>query len=1043
MYRFCLLILFSVLSAPLFGQMINRVVPSDGYFTFSLRRFNEGNFDKALAEFNRDLQRAVKIPDSNGQIFLWLDSMTYWIMCGECHYQAARYDEAMRSFNNALQIYLQQPDWLKQITYSGGPMAVPRQPFPWGVSTRKGGVGDFSQCKFQILQENINIINLGKQGVALQQNAQLTGIRADEIISKMALMIRRRAEILGPLSKYDPETKNLTEILGAKPCLPNHFTGVWVDVLYGLALSAMGDDAAAVPELERGLLMQGQFDHQLTPVALYELANIARRSNKNDEAQKLYLESSFSAFFARDWGLLGETFRKAADTQKLLDKTKPFPSLAAALTFLGSQKEVSPLVLVPLCHENAEDAFNAGNAAACAVLNQQAANLMKGRDISGTVHGARNHYIAAMLSYAAAYADYIAGKPPERQTQIGDVNLGTALGFMRRASLWLYQLRILENFFQQGLITTRGPVTIRIADELYDLLLRDPTAADWATQPMDSLAAMTFTPAESFERWFNVALQRGDREKAFNISEKARRAKFFSSFALGPRLFSLRILFEGSDKDLTPEVRLERQTLSLDFARFNELSAQVRNIKQQLQQIPLVPKDAAQIERQRQLFDELEKYSVAQETMLRPIALSRTKAPNVFPPVLTLEQIRKELPENTAMLVFFPSLGTYHGFLLDSRNLDMWTLTQEARADSLQKLITDYLDALGNKDSNRAMTAKELSDPKAKWKEAGKNLLNRLLGNKPRQVNFTELVVVPTGPLWYVPFEAMCVGGDELRPLITAGTDPLRIRYAPTASLGVPLKTGGRSATASTLVLHGKFFSKDEPSVALSALDRFSAAGIQNLIPMPALTSDDGYRDLPGSASAFASQIQQLVVLDDIPMPQNAQALGWSPFTADKTKLKNPVASWLNLPWGGPQLVVLPGFHTPAESSLKAAGRGQVRMAPNGDDLFLSAMTLQACGAKTILISRWRTGGRASYDLTERFLKHCIDKPPVEAWQEAVFDVGGEPLVPAEEPRVRIPQSEANAPPPSANHPFFWGAFMLIDRGEKPENTEKPASGLD
>jgi tetratricopeptide (TPR) repeat protein len=1024
--------------------MINRVVPSKEYFTFSLRRFNEGNFNAAFNDFNKDLQQAVKIPDANGQMFLWLDSMTYWIMCGECHYQAARYDDALRAFNNALQIYLTQPDWLKQISYAGGPAAVPRQPFAWGTSARKGGMGDFRQCKFQILQENINIINLGKHGTAVQQNAQMNSIHADEIISRMALMVRRRAEILGPLSKYDPQTKLLSEVLGGKPCPPNHFTGVWVDVLYGLALSAMGDDAAAIPELERGLLMQGQFDHQLTPAALYELGNIARRANKNEDAQKNYLEASFSAFLAGDWVLLGETFRKMSDTQKLIDKNKPFPPIAAALAFFGGQKDVSPFVLVPLCLEKAEDALSAGNAAGAATLNVQASNIMSKRDIAASVHGARSDYIAAMLSYTAAYNDYVNGKPPLLQLQAGDKHLETALGFVNRGSLWLHQLRVLESFFRQNMITTRGPITIRIADELYDLLLRDPTANDWAVQPMDSLAAMTSVPPEAFERWFNAALQRGDKERAFNISEKARRAKFFSSFTLGPRLFSLRILFEGSSNDITPQMQLERQTLSLDFTKFNDLSKKVRDIKQQLQTVPLVPKEQAQIEKQKQLFNDLEKYSYAQEAMLRSMALTRTKVPNVFPPVLTLEQIRKELPEGTAMLVFVQALGTYHGFLLDSRNLDMWTLTQELRADSLQKLITDYLDALGNKDPNRSISVKDMTDPKAKWKETGQKLLNRLLGNKPRPVNFTELVIVPTGPLWYVPFEAMCVGDKELRPLITAGKDPLRVRYSPTASLGVPVQGGGRSAAVPVLTVCGKFVSKEGPEVSLNAVDRLIKAGIQNIVPMPATLSDANYRGLPASSSAFASQVKQLVVLDDIPVPQNGLPLGWSPFSMDKDKLKNSVGTWLNLPWGGPQLIILPGFHTPAETSLKVASRGTAKAVPNGDDLFLSAMALEACGAKTVLISRWRTGGRASYDLTEHFLKNYAVLPAAEAWQQALLDVGSEPLTLNEEPRVRVSAAEKDIEPPLANHPFFWGAFMLIDRGEKPEQAAaKPASGLD
>jgi hypothetical protein len=213
--------------------------------------------------------------------------------------------------------------------------------------------------------------------------------------------------------------------------------------------------------------------------------------------------------------------------------------------------------------------------------------------------------------------------------------------------------------------------------------------------------------------------------------------------------------------------------------------------------------------------------------------------------------------------------------------------------------------------------------------------------------------------------------------------------------------------------------SKDSIDASSEAVNRFSQAGLQNLTVMKA---DDKVSPLPASASVYSSQIQQLVVLDEI--DPKGLPLGWSPFSHDRTKARTPVASWLTLPWGGPTLVVMPGFRTSAENSLKPPGL------QNGDDLFLSSMLLEACGAKTILISRWRTGGRVYYNLTEQFLLQLAEKPAAEAWRQAIMEVGSNPINLEEEPRVR---KEAGVEPPIANHPFFWGAFMLIDRGEKQE----------
>ncbi len=317
-----------LLGLPLFstqpaqGQVL-RTVPSAVYFDISMARFNRGEFDRALADFNNDLRDAVKIGTPSGQVLPWLDSLCYLVMIGECHYQMARYEEAMLAFNQAVQVYLTHFDWLRKIGFTGTPVPVARTPFPWGQSTRQGNAGNFRNCTFKILQESLNMLNLGRQGAAFAQQTTASTIFADEIISRMGLMIRRRAEILGPLSQHDPLTKELNEVLGGRPCLPNHFTGVWVDVLYGLSLAAMGDAKTAEDSLKAGLLMERSFDHQLTGVALFELGNISLRAGKLDEAQKYFLETTFAAYFSRDTALLSDAFRSLANVQKTIDKTKP------------------------------------------------------------------------------------------------------------------------------------------------------------------------------------------------------------------------------------------------------------------------------------------------------------------------------------------------------------------------------------------------------------------------------------------------------------------------------------------------------------------------------------------------------------------------------------------------------------------------------------------------------------------------------------------------------------------------------------------------
>ena len=1024
MLRYCIVTALVIhMSATAWGQLglrrdVFNEAPAKPYLNFTLPAYHSGNFNDTLNFLNTDLRNAVQIPVQNQKTFLWLDSLCYWSLQGECHYQMARYDEALRAFSTVLQIYAEQSDWLKSVSVTVMPGMIPREELPWGTSVRPGSIGDFRECRFQMTHEHLKIVPAGGDGqIGLTSQRTLSSIHAEHIVQCLALTIRRRAEILGSLSKYDPETKMLADIFSTRPHLPNHFAGSWVDVLYGLVLSAMEDDVAAETQLTRGLLMMGMHDHHLTPVALNELGNIALRKGDAVAARTHYLEASYSAHQMGDPVLLGETFRNMANAHRLIQKSAPFTPIGLASQHFRSAKGISPMTLVPLVHEDVEYHIALRRIPDAEKINAFSVNVMRGArngTLFDTAHGARHHYLAAMIDYAKVSDNLAAGKPPAFLAS-GDKHLETALTFLRRGAIRLYQLNKLEEFVLKGRL-----INERIADELYEELLRESDELDWTVRPMESFAALVATPPGAYERWFAVAFQRGNRDKAFDISEKARRARFFANLPLAEsRLMAFRLLFESEEGTLTPETLLQRQTLSLEFSEFNQLSDNVRNIKRQLLNIPIVPQNPDQLVGQRAMFADLERQSAIQESVLRVMALSRTKVPATFPPMIPLDQIRKGLPARTAMLTYVESLGNLYAFLIDQRSMVVWQVQPISPRDkTLHALITDYLNDLGNTGPGAAVSVKELANQQGKWKESGNRLLWRLLGNPLESIpmaDFNELVIVPTGPLWYVPFEAMTVqSGDQLRPLLTAGESPLTIRYAPTASLGVPLKSQ-RGANTETLVLCGKLMANGSVDASLEAVGRFTQSGVRNL---SIVRMDERNAPLPASASAFASQVQQLVVLDEVPL---MPPLGWSPFTV---KERTPLASWLTLPWGGPRLMVLPAFHTSAENAFRTPG------VQNGDDLFLSAMLLEACGAKTILISRWRTGGRVSYDLTEQFLVQLTEKPAAEAWRQAILEVGSNPINLEEEPRVR---KEPNVEPPIANHPFFWGAFMLIDRGEKGE----------
>jgi hypothetical protein len=84
-------------------------------------------------------------------------------------------------------------------------------------------------------------------------------------------------------------------------------------------------------------------------------------------------------------------------------------------------------------------------------------------------------------------------------------------------------------------------------------------------------------------------------------------------------------------------------------------------------------------------------------------------------------------------------------------------------------------------------------------------------------------------------------------------------------------------------------------------------------------------------------------------------------------------------------------------------------------------------GAQTILLSRWRVGGQSTLDLMREFIQELPRSSAAEAWQRCVEVAKELPLEPALEPRVKLKDASTL---PTAEHPFFWSGYLLVDAGE-------------
>jgi CHAT domain-containing protein len=958
-------------------------IPSDEHFR-AFRPLLDGDYNTA-GKFFAAAPR-LKAP---GQV--WIDSVAYHTMIGECHYHMGNLSAALEQYTAALTAFAANSEWLLRIEFPASLQPdnrAIRKPPTWGPGQRTIRVARVpdSLGSRQGQSDAQNLRALREGGVLMQE--RIVRINVREMVRCTALAIRRRAEIMGPTSRHDPLFNQIITALSARPAPPRHWAQAWVSAQLGLAYAAAGRKEEAVTELKNSLLAGGM-DHMLTSTSLLELGKLAFKAEEYQAAATYFLESSLSAAMLANqdftqYDIIGEALRWGMITHVVTGQKGMYPPLLPASVW-GRREPRSMLAWILL--SAAENQMALGNAKEANAFLEKASREMARREIRNGNAGARRQFITAQVLIHQ-----------------GDLNrsnaaLATALAFQKNgASKWLMQIALADGLY------TKGGISTLQAGRLFEEVLRDPTANDWAVDPLECLSVLTKPHPEPFEHWFLMTLERKEQEKALRISDRLRCHRFYSSLGLGGRLLNLRWILEANPESLPQSAKLARQDFLARYPVYAELSQQDEKLQGELRSLPLAPEQTEDQRKQESLVAELEKIAAAKEQLLNRIALSREASEFVFPPQTDPTEVQQRLSPRQQVLSFVSTRNYTFAFMLSDNKYSAWKIESPSQVRSqLVKMLRD----MGHYDRNQPVSSKELANKT--WKQSAASILNALTGNAPPDAwdGIEELIVVPDGPLWYVPFEALQVGeGDQLEPLIAK----VRIRYVPTVSLAVP-DARPRLRVARTGVVAGRLFPRDDDDVAQNALadlksDDASIAGLSKPIP---------------PFSGYSTQIDRLIVLTDLDNDSTGP-YDWSPLQIDKGKAGSTLAAWISLPWGGPDQVVMPGFHTAAENALKRGGAGY--------EVFLQVCGLMATGSRTLLLSRWRDGGQTSFDLVREFVRELPHRSASDSWQRSIRLAITRELDPSTEPRVRMQANEATL---TADHPFFWAAYMLIDTGAEPK----------
>ena len=532
----------------------------------------------------------------------------------------------------------------------------------------------------------------------------------------------------------------------------------------------------------------------------------------------------------------------------------------------------------------------------------------------------------------------------------------------------------------------------RVAIDLYPIVLRDPQPADWLTDPMESLAALIVPHGLTFEHWFEAAVARKDHELAIEVADRARRHRFLCTLPLGGRLESLRWVLEGAKELLPPQALLQRQELLGRYPVYKDLLDQANALRQELVAVPLVQNDADKTKKQGQALAELMKIGRKQEIVMREMAVRRDPAAIAFPPLRTTAEIQKSLPPGHAMLIFFATSRNLYAFRLNREKYATWQVALTPQ--DLARQLTTLLREIGNISQNYELTSKDLAD--GKWRQTARELLEGLLkAEEPAD----RLEVRRTGhrarrlPLVRA-FRGLAGEGRRA----TASADlllphPLFADGGPGhghAGLEPPPRQyGDRRGQARPQVGRGPGRGHGQGPVEIAARLRDAEDALAGRGP-----DLRQFHRPPGGARRLESgrrdRSLRLVAAAHRPHQARRAAGRLVPLAAARAGRNGAAGLSLGLR----------SFIEEDRSRAARGARGADALGP-GNEIFLSLCGMMSTGTRTVLLSRWRSGGQTSLDLVREFTQELPHTTPADAWQRAVQVVSNSTLNIEAEPRLR------------------------------------------
>ncbi|MCA9199681.1 MAG: CHAT domain-containing protein [Planctomycetales bacterium] len=953
----------------------------DNRYHLAMNFFYAGEYDEAMKGFRQSALGGVRTPQ-----WRWVDAVCYETMIGECFFHMGDNKNAIDHYNAAIQVYLANPDWMSRIQATNQVRLVGRNPgITWGPSPLPLVPAQYPDTLHSV-QVSVNAAAV-VQDSAIQLQSQLYPINFVEVVRCMTLAMYRRHDILGPVAEFDT-------LLIAKPAISHdvepelrkfpttlpQWARPMIGVMHAMAVASNGGRDEALQQMEKHL-SNGQFDHPLTGLGLLMLGKLSLEKGELDKAKQYFYASTFSGAHYLQGDVVEEGFLHAVRLHTLQGEQGAFAPLELATAWANRERlrrlQVS---LVLSAAENAAILRNWNGANG--LLTQAQRGMVRTAMLAGDV-GGRAQYLSAQVA---------AGRGNQKQLAAAQKGL---LTYLKRSSRYQFRTSVTE------LLAKADAVSDRQLNELYQATLSEPVDLEWEMETAESYGRIALARLPELESWFALSLRLRAYDKAAMIHDQMRRTRYWQTQPDFGRQLSLRWLIEGPEAALSKNALKQKQTILGRYPELKQWSDEIKTLKAELAKLPASSRDTRVTKQTTLVGQQIAKLSEQQEAVMQEIVYQPESFERTFPPTRTVDDIQSTLQPGQTVLYLMEYNGQLYSLWISAAN--NYDFRNLGNVRNFSQSIPKLLQAMGNYDANYVLDVEHFA--KTDWETEAYQLQQQISGRKDDFWNsIQELIVVPDGELWHLPFEALLrKDGDEMVPL----TNTVKIRYVPTLGLGQndsrPLPQVGVNA-----IVVGRPFDKNSGAWAAE-----TAVSIRNAMPKTiAVTSRMA---LPSHLAKLTWRT--LITLDDID-DSKRELYAWSPTQVDKGKPGSRILDWSVLPFGGASQVVLPAFHTAAETGLKASN--------NGEALMLDSLQMMAAGTRTILLSRWRTGGKSSLELVREFVQELPNMAPSAAWQRSVALLRSLEVDPLKEPRIKEITTQDV---PSSQHPFFWAGYLLIDTG--------------